>query len=101
MTDPTDRVRRELGQRIADMQGRAARLSPLDIYRQMDAIREAAAASGMQALECLAQCSAQMALLPGHRVATRLCLEHMEFALDQQADEQGVAIMASLATRLH
>ena len=59
----------QLGQRIADLNKRAARLSPLDIHAQMDAIREVAAINGLAALECLAHRSAQLALLPGHRVA--------------------------------
>ena len=40
MTRSLDHVRKQLGDRIADINKRAARLSPLDIHEQMDAIRE-------------------------------------------------------------
>jgi hypothetical protein len=94
-------VRGQLGERIADIQRTAARLSPLDVYRRMDEIREMAALNGMAALERLAQCSAQMALLPGHRVATASCLEHFGEALDSESPADCQTILAALAVRLH
>ena len=94
-------VRAQLGQRIADLNTRAARLSPLDIHAQMDAIREVAAINGLAALECLAHRSAQLALLPGHRVSVQCCLEHMDEALGSDRSTDTTAILAALAVRLH
>ncbi len=94
-------VRHQLGERIADLNKRAARLSPLDIHAQMDAIREVAAINGLAALECLAHRSAQLALLPGHRVAVQCCLEHMDEALSSSRSTDTNAILAALAIRLH
>jgi aminoglycoside phosphotransferase family enzyme len=101
MAEPTERVRRELAERIAEIHRRAARLSPLDIHAQMDAIRETAALNGLMALEGLAHCSAQLALLPGHRVATQCCLAHMEEALESRSSSDCTTILAALAARLH
>jgi hypothetical protein len=94
-------VRTQLGQRIADLNKRAARLSPLDIHAQMDAIREVAAVNGLATLECLAHRSAQLALLPGHRVSVQCCLEHMDEALGSDRSTDTTAILAALAVRLH
>ena len=94
-------VRAQLGERIADLNKRATRLSPLDIHAQMDAIREVAAVNGLAALECLAHRSAQLALLPGHRVAVQCCLEHMDEALGSDRSTDTTAILAALAVRLH
>ena len=94
-------VRVQLGERIADLNKRATRLSPLDIHAQMDAIREVAAINGLAALECLAHRSAQLALLPGHRVAVQCCLEHMDEALGSDRSTDTTAILAALAVRLH
>ena len=99
-TDKIEPVRNEIGERIAEMHSRADRLSPLDIYARMDAIRQAAAANGLDALEGLTQRSAQLALLPGHRVATRCCLEHAEEALHSQSSSDRTTILAALALRL-
>lgn len=101
MADTLHQVREQLGQRIADLTKRAARLSPLDIHAQMDAIREVAAINGMAALECLAHRSSQLALLPGHRVSLRCCLEHMDEALESERSTDTNAILAALAVRLH
>jgi hypothetical protein len=101
MARPLDQVRKQLGDRIADLNRRAARLSPLDIHEQMDAIREVAAINGLAALECLAHRSSQLALLPGHRVALRCCLEHMDEALESERVADTNAILAALAIRLH
>jgi hypothetical protein len=55
----------------------------------------------MDALEGLARCSAQLALLPGHRVALRTCLEHVDEALDSRSSSDCNTILAALAMRLH
>ena len=101
MASSLDHVRKQLGDRIADISKRAARLSPLDIHEQMDAIREVAAVNGLAALECLAHRSSQLALLPGHRVALQCCLEHMDEALSSNRTTDTNAILAALALRLH
>lgn len=101
MADALDQVRRQLGERIAELNRRAARLSPLDMHAQMDAIRDVAAANGLAALEALAHCSSQLALLPGHRVALRCCMEHMDEALESERRSDATAILAALAVRLH
>ena len=101
MSEQFDQVRRQLGDRIADLHRSAARLSPLDIHAQMDAIREVAAVNGMAALEGLAYCTAQLALLPGHRIATQSCLEHADEALASESSADRTTILAALALRLH
>ena len=100
-SDALEPIRRQIGETIAEIQKRAARLSPLDIHARMDAIREIAAANGLRALEGLAHCSAQLALLPGHRVAMRSCLEHMDEALESESASDCQTILAALAVRLH
>ncbi|MCL6679330.1 hypothetical protein LZ519_08410 [Sphingomonas sp. RG327] len=94
-------VRDQIGERLAEFSSRAARLSPLDIHARMDAIRQIAAANGLDALEALMHRSAQLALLPGHRVATRSCLEHLDEALESHSSADRTSIMAALALRLH
>jgi len=94
-------VRLQLGERISELSKRAARLSPLDIHAQMDAIREVAAINGLAALEELAHRSSQLALLPGHRVSVQCCLEHMDEALCSDRSTDTTAILAALAIRLH
>jgi len=100
-TEPLDIVRAQVGLRIAEIRSAGARLSPLDLYARMDAIRQLAAEHGLAALECLARRSAQFALLPGHRVAMQSCLEHVEEALDSRSSTDGPTILAALAIRLH
>ncbi len=100
-SDALEPVRNHIAGRIADIHKRAQRLSPLDIHARMDAIREIAAAHGMVALEGLAHCSAQLALLPGHRIATQSCLEHIDEALDSDKATDRTTILAALAVRLH
>ena len=87
--------------RVAEIRNAGPRLSPLDLYAKMDAIRQLAADHGMAALESLARCSAQLALLPGHRVAVESCLEHVDEALGSDSDGDRTAILAALAVRLH
>jgi hypothetical protein len=100
-TDPLAKVRNEVGLRVAEIRKTGPRLSPLDLYSRMDAIRQLAAVHGLAALEGLARRSAQIALLPGHRVAVQSCLEHVEEALDSRTDSDCNAILAALAVRLH
>ena len=100
-SDSLSDIRQQLGERIADLTKRATRLSPLDIHAQMDAIREVAAINGFAALESLAHRSAQLALLPGHRVSVQCCLEHMDEALSSNRSTDTNAILAALAIRLH
>ena len=91
----------QIGERLADFTSRAERLSPLDIYSRMDAIRQIAAAHGMDALEALMHRSAQLALLPGHRIATLSCLEHLDEAMASESRSDSTSILAALALRLH
>ena len=99
--DPLAIVRGQIGLRVAEINKRGPRLSPLDLYAHMDAIRQMAAEHGMVALEGLARRSAQRALLPGHRVAMRSCLEHIDEALDSRSSKDCTTILAALAVRLH
>ena len=100
-SDPLALVRSQVGQCVAEIQQRGARISPLDLHARMDAIREIAAAHGMAALEGLARCSAQRALMPGHRVSLRSCLEHIDEAIDSRSSSDCTTILAALAVRLH
>ena len=100
-TDPLATVRHQVALRIAEIQDAGPRLSPLDLYAKMDAIRQLAVANGLATLEGLARCSAQLALLPGHRVAVLSCLEHDEEAIDSRSDGDCNTILAALAVRLH
>jgi len=99
--DPLKTIRTEVGLRVAEIRQSAPRLSPLDVHQKMDAIRELAAAHGLAALEGLARCSAQLALLPGHRIAVNSCLEHLDEALDSRSEVDCNTILAALAVRLH
>ena len=100
-TDPLNHVRTQVGLCIAEIRDATSDLSPLDLYSRMDAIRRLAAEHGLAALEGLARHSAQLALLPGYRVAMRSCLEHVEEALDSSSDRDCSTILAALAIRLH
>ena len=91
----------QIGERLADFTARAERLSPLDIHARMDAIRQIAAANGLDALEALMHRSAQLALLPGHRIATQSCLEHLDEAMASESRAHSTSILAALALRLH
>ena len=94
-------VKNQIGERLAEIHSRAERLSPLDIHSRMDSIRQIASEHGLDALEGLSHRSAQLALLPGHRIATRCCLEHMDEALQSESSLDCTAILAALALRLH
>jgi len=100
-TDPLDNVRTQVGLRVAEIRQAGPRLSPLDLHARMDAIRQLAAEHGLATLEWLARCSAQLALLPGHRVAVQSCLEHVGEALDSHSERDCTTILAALAVRLH
>lgn len=100
-TEQLAHVRTQVSSRIAEIREATDRLSPLDLYARMDAIRQLAAAHGLDALEGLARRSAQVALLPGSRIATRTCLERIGDALESHSDRDRTAILASLAIRLH
>ncbi len=99
--DPLSTVRKQIGLRLAEIRSSGPRLSPLDLHARMDLIRQLAADNGMDAMEGLARCSAQLALLPGHRVVMRSCLEHADDALDSRSPADCTAILAALAVRLH
>lgn len=94
-------VRDQIGERLAEFSSRAARLSPLDIHARMDAIRRIAADNGLDALEGLMHRSSQLALLPGHRIATQCCLEHLDEALNSESSADRTTILAALALRLN
>ena len=100
-TDPLANVRTQVGLRMAEIRNAGPRLSPLELYEKMDAIRRLAVAHGLSTLEGLARCSTQLALLPGHRVAVQCCLEHVEEAIDSQSPQDCQTILAALAVRLH
>jgi hypothetical protein len=91
----------EIGRKVAEIHERGPRLSPLDLHSRMDEIRRIASINGMGTLEELARCSAQLALLPGHRVAVRSCLEHVDEAIAGTSPSDCNAILAALALRLH
>ena len=99
--DPLANVRKQVGLRVAEIRNGGPRLSPLDLYAKMDAIRQLAVANGLATLEGLARCSAQLALLPGHRIAVQSCLEHVEEAIDSRSETDCATILAALAVRLH
>ncbi|HVF83894.1 MAG TPA: hypothetical protein VM913_06965 [Sphingomicrobium sp.] len=91
----------ELRRCLRDLHGRADRLSPLDIHARMDAIRDLAARDGLGGLEELARRSAQLALLPGCRVAVAECLSHVDDAVAAISPQQRQAVLAAVAVRLH
>jgi len=99
--DPLAAVRNQVFLRVAEIRAKGPRISPLDLHARMDAIRQLACDHGMPALESLAHCSAQLALLPGHRVALQSCLEHVDDALDSRSTRDCTTILAALAARLH
>ena len=99
--DPLNIVRSQLGERIAELQARVPDLSPLAIHARMNAIRVMAAEYGLVALEGLADCSAHRAMMPGCRVATRSCLEHIDEAMHSNSPADRTTIFAAIAFRLH
>lgn len=101
MGDRLDDVRSDLKARIAEIHGRAERLSPLDIHARLDAVRDLAARAGLAAAEDLARHSSQLALLPGCRVSVAEALSHFDDALAVQGQADHQAILAAVAVRLH
>ena len=99
--DPLELVRTQVASRIAEIRDAGPRLSPLALHARMDAIRQLAADHGLAALESLARRTAQLALLPGHRVTMQSCLEHVDEAFDCHNDRDCNAMLAALAVRLH
>ncbi len=99
--DPLSIVRKQIGLRVAEIRSSDPWLSPLDLHSKMNAIRQLAADHGLHAVEGLARCSAQMALLPGHRVTTQSCLEHVNDALNSSSNRDCTIILAAIAARLH
>ena len=99
--DPLANVRMQVGLRVAEIRDAGPRLSPLDLYARMDAIRQLAVANGLATLEGLARCSAQLALLPGHRIAVQSCIERLDDAIDSRSESDCDTILATLAARLH
>jgi hypothetical protein len=100
-TDPLANLRLQVASCVAEIRDAGPRLSPLDLYARMDAIRQLAVANGLATLEGLARSSAQLALLPGHRIAVQSCLEHVDEAIDSRSDTDCQTILAALAVRLH
>ena len=100
-SDPLALVRTEIGDRIAELQRREGRLSPLAVHGRISAIGALAAQHGLAALETLARASARRAMLPGYRIALRSCLESMADALDSREAADSTPILAALAVRLH
>lgn len=100
-SDSIKLVRGQIGERIAELQARARTLTPTDICARMDAIRAMAAEHGLAALEGLADWSAHHAMLPGHRIATANCLEHIDEALMSESPGDREAILAAIAVRIH
>ena len=100
-SDSLASARARIGRCVDEVRERGPRLSPLDLHARMDEIRRIAVANGMGPLAELAHCSAQMALLPGHRVAVRSCLEHVEEAIACRSPHDMTKILAALALRLH
>ena len=98
--DPISAVRTLVGQRVAEIRQAGPRISPLTLHSRMDAIRQIAADHGLAALESLAKRTAQLALLPGHRISMQSCLEHIEEAFDCHSDGDCTAMLAALAVRI-
>ena len=100
-SDSIKLVRGQIGERIAELQARVPALSPADICSRMDAIRALAAEHGLAALEGLADWSAHHAMMPGHRIATTSCLEHIDEALMSDSPSDRQTILAAVAVRMH
>jgi hypothetical protein len=99
-TDPLAHVRTQVASRIAEIRDAGPRISPLALYARMDSIRQLAAEHGLAALESLAHRTAELALLPGHRISMQTCLEHVDEAFDCHSDHDCTAMLAALAVRI-
>ena len=98
--DQLAHLRTQVSSRIAEIRDAGPRISPLTLYARMDSIRQLAADHGLAALESLAHRTAQLALLPGHRISMQSCLEHVEEAFDCHSDHDCTAMLAALAVRI-
>ncbi len=99
-TDPLAHVRTQVASRITEIRDAGPRISPLALYARMDSIRQLAAEHGLAALESLAHRTAELALLPGHRISMQSCLEHVDEAFDCHSDHDCTAMLAALAVRI-
>jgi len=99
--DQLAHLRTQVASRIAEIRDAGPRISPLTLYARMDSIRQLAADHGLAALESLAHRTAQLALMPGHRISMQTCLEHVDEAFDCHSDRDCTAMLAALAVRLH
>jgi len=100
-SDSLTAARSMICERIAELEARMPRLAPLTISKKMDAIRSMAAEHGLAALEGLADYAAHHAMMPGHALATRACMEHMGEALGSDSQRDRETILDALAVRLH
>ncbi|MEO6579915.1 MAG: hypothetical protein ABIN83_02035 [Sphingomicrobium sp.] len=100
-SDPLNLVRSMICERLAELEARMPRLAPRTISEKMDAIRSLAAEHGFAALEGLADYAAHHALMPGHALATRACMDRMGEALASDSQRDRETILAALAVRLH
>lgn len=93
-------LRTQVASRIAEIRDAGPRISPLTLYARMDSIRQLAADHGLAALESLAHRTAQLALMPGHRISMQSCLEHVDAAFDCHSEHDTTAMLAALAVRI-
>ena len=100
-SDPLASVRDQISREVDEIVARCERLSPLDLHSRFDAVRRIAALHGMAALEGLARHGAQLALLPGQRLAVRQCLGFVADAVDSRSAGDRATILAAVAIRLH
>jgi len=98
--DPLAHLRTQVASRIAEIRDAGPRISPLTLYARMDSIRQLAADHGLAALESLAHRTAQLALMPGHRISMQTCLEHVDEAFDCHSEHDTTAMLAALAVRI-
>ena len=98
--DQLAQLRTQVAARIAEIRDAGPRISPLALYARMDSIRQLAADHGLAALESLAHRTAELALLPGHRISMHSCLEHVDEAFDCHSDHDCTAMLAALAVRI-
>ncbi|HEX6742220.1 MAG TPA: hypothetical protein VF079_10565 [Sphingomicrobium sp.] len=98
--DQLAHLRTQVATRIAEIRDAGPRISPLALYARMDSIRQLAAEHGLAALESLAHRTAELALLPGHRISMQSCLEHVDEAFDCHSEHDCTAMLAALAVRI-
>ena len=98
--DQLAHLRTQVASRIAEIRDAGPRISPLALYARMDSIRQLASEHGLAALESLAHRTAELALLPGHRISMQTCLEHVDEAFDCHSEHDCTAMLAALAVRI-